>query len=154
LDANPDALALKLIAALGDDVDDQRPEEPADDLADDVEGQLLRLGLADDPQAEGHRRVDVAARDGADGVRGDQQREAEGERHAEDADRPFGEEGAGGQNGGARASDDEDHRPDGLRDTGPEATVHGVSFRSAVLDRQLRADRPCPGRRSAACGKY
>jgi hypothetical protein len=139
---------------LDDDVDDQRPEEPADDLADDVEGQLLRLGLADDPQAEGHRRVDVAARDGADGVRGDQQREAEGERHAEDADRPFGEEGAGGQNGGARASDDEDHRPDGLRDTGPEATVHGVSFRSAVLDRQLRADRPCPGRRSAACGKY
>ena len=71
----------------GDDVDDQAAEDAADDLADDVERELPRLGLADHPQADGDRRIDVAPRDGADGVGGDQEAEAEGQGDAEDAHR-------------------------------------------------------------------
>ena len=62
-------------------------DETTDDLADDVVGELDRLGLADDPEAEGDGRVDVAAGDRADGVGGHQQAEPEGQGHAEDPDR-------------------------------------------------------------------
>jgi hypothetical protein len=51
-----------------------------------VTGRVLRVHLLGDENAERHGRVDVAARNWSDGVDHRQQRQAEGERDAEEAD--------------------------------------------------------------------
>ena len=69
-----------------DDVQHRRPGQPAQHLGDDVGHQILRREAASGDEPDGHGRVEVAARDVADGVGHRQHRQAEGEGHAEEAD--------------------------------------------------------------------
>ena len=75
----------------------------------------MQLGpgeAAADGEAERDGRVEVAARDRADGVGHGQDRQAEGERDAGEADAELGK--AGGEHGAAAAAEDEPEGADGL----------------------------------------
>ena len=89
--------------------------------------------------ADGDGRVDVASRDPTDQVRHAQQAQAEGERHAEDADDGTGQTGrrrvgqpVRGKDRGARSPDDEDGGADALGEHHACGLVHVGSDRSMV----------------------
>src|SRR4051794_26718941 len=94
-------LGAEAAVTVGDDEDDQRAEEAADDLAAEVEGNVLRLGLADGPQTDGHRRVDVTPGDRTDRIRRAEQRETEREGDPEHSDGTAGQELPGREDRGA-----------------------------------------------------
>ncbi len=67
----------------GDRVDRHTRHQTTDDLGNPVAHRAYGSDLADDEMAECHRRVHVTARNRADGVDEEQQRQAEGQRDAE-----------------------------------------------------------------------
>ena len=77
----------------GQELEDRRTDDAAGELRDPVVGRLGRGHPAGEQHAEGHRRVDVAPGDRADGVGERQQHEAEGERDTRRTDRVDADDG-------------------------------------------------------------
>ena len=75
-----------VVAGVDDQPDHEPPTQRTEDLADEVDGHLLAGCAFERPHADGHGRVDVAARDVAEEVRGAQQAEAERDSDPECAD--------------------------------------------------------------------
>lgn len=101
----------------GDEEDDCGSDESAEDLADDVAGDVLPLGAAGDGETDADGGVEVAAGDVADGVDAGHHGEAEGERDAEEADseRVAGVGEGGGEDRGADAAGDQEEGAERLR---------------------------------------
>ena len=71
------------------------------------------------PQTDGHRGIEVAAGDVADGIGHGQHRQAEGQRHAREPDAQFRK--AGGEHRAAAATE---HQPERAEELGAETMVH------------------------------
>ena len=83
------------------------------------------MGTACDGQADGHGRVEVAARDGADGVDHHHHGDAERHGHAEEVDALV----AGVENGRAAAGEHEHEGPEELRaETARQRNFHAPSL--------------------------
>ena len=91
--------------AAGDDVEHTGGRDAAENLRYDVGSQFAGWETSGRPQAEGNGRVDVTARDGADGIGHGEQGEAEGERDTDKADAGFGE--VAGQDRASAPAEDE-----------------------------------------------
>src|SRR6056297_1855912 len=116
-----------------DGVEEDRGDEPADDLRDPVERHLGPGEAAADREAERHGRVEVAAGDVADRVGHRQDREAEGERDAHEADAQFGK--AGGEDGTAATAE---YEPEGAEGFGCEFLDHLGLFILSLESRTIR----------------
>lgn len=101
----------------GDEEDDSGSDEPAEDLADDVAGDVLPLGAAGDGEADADGGVEVAAGDVADSVDAGHHGEAEGEGDTEEAhsERVAGVGEGGGEHRGADAPGDQEEGAERLR---------------------------------------
>ena len=75
--------------AAGNEVQRGCRHDGAQDLGNDVAGQLGKAKTPRHRQTDGDRRVEVAAGDGAEGVSARQHRQAEGKGHAQQADAHF-----------------------------------------------------------------
>ena len=89
----------------GDDVEHASGRNAAEDLRDDVGRELAGGEASGRPEADGDSRVDVTPGDRTDGVGHGQQGEAEGERHAHEADAGVGE--VAGQDRASAPAEDE-----------------------------------------------
>ena len=91
----------------GDPVEDPGGENGAQHLGDHVRGQLRETKTAGDGKTQRHGRVEVTARDVADGECHGQHRQTEGQRHAHVPDAEVGD--AGRQHGRPAAAE---HQPE------------------------------------------
>ena len=97
-----------------DEVEDSGTGDGAENLGDDVGGEVGGGEALPRPEAHRHGRVQVAARDVADGVGHGQHGEPEGQRDADEAD---AHPGKGGREDRTPASSEhEPERPDELRE--------------------------------------
>ena len=98
-----DLVAGQAFGGAEDEGEDTDADEGTDDLEEDVEDGVLAGNLAGHPHAEGDGGIDVATRDGSDGVGHHQDGETEGEG---DAQKPDSEDskGAGAGKYGATAT--------------------------------------------------
>ena len=109
----PLADASKPSAPVGDDVEDAAGDGGADELRREVAGCVLPVEALRGGEPDRHGGVEVPARDGSEGVRAGQDREAERQGDAERADAAV----AAGQDGRADAAEDE---PEGAERFGAE----------------------------------
>ena len=117
--------------AAGDQIENSGAGDAADDLGDDVGDHLgFRMTSADD-QSDGDRRIQVAARDVADGVGHGHHGEAEGERNADEADAEV-DGGVTDRTGEVRREDRAaaatEDEPERAEDLGEEFVSHGVGL--------------------------
>ncbi len=118
--------------------------QAADHLGDDVGQHVRGREAAARGQADGDGRVEVAARDVADGVGHRQHGQAEGQGHAEEADPDLGE--SRGEHGAAAAAEHQPERADCLGHV--FLRVHGVLPQCDVVDgRAWPRSRACSNAR-------
>src|SRR3954471_23497039 len=95
----------------------RRGNDAADNLGDDIAGNLLPAEASSDCEPDGDSRVEVSARDWAERVRRDKDAEAQSYRHSEETDvqaaLPVIE--ASGKQSGADDTEDKDEGPHDFR---------------------------------------
>ena len=105
-----------VVAACDQCVEDRRADDGADNLGDHVPGSLLAAHASREEDAQRDGRIDVAARDVADGVGHGHDRESEGQGHSDCSDAgAYGSGHTPGEYGAAASHQDENHRPDHFR---------------------------------------
>ena len=105
--------------------ENQRGGARARKLGRDVSDGVARREMPRERERDGDGRVDVTARDGADGVGGHEEAETEGEGDTEDADRAHRpREVPGGEDRSTGTTHHQDHGADRLGDSDAHALVH------------------------------
>ncbi len=116
---------LEPCLAAGDQIQGSGPYDRAEHLGDDIAGKIARREPFPDHQSDGHRRVEMTARDMPDGVGHGEDGEAECERDAEQPDPDLRKRC--GQDGTAAPSEHQPERADGFRHQSIRCR-HGSSF--------------------------
>ena len=111
-----EAVQLEAGLARGDHVEHRRRQDGADHLRDDVGHDIGGLELSGGPEPDRDRRIEVAARDVADGIGHREHGQAEGEGDPEEADAERRK--GGGQHRAAAAAEG---KPEGAEELGSGA---------------------------------